>query len=78
MTSIGPFLKEKLLKEFQTPFKEVCFHSVIKHYIASALADVEYTRVIEFLRNFEFRNWHAMRGGLMLPDLISEEKIEID
>ena len=25
MTSIGPFLKEKLLKEFQTPFKEVMF-----------------------------------------------------
>ena len=36
------------------------------------------TRVIEFLRNFEFRNWHAMRGGLMLPDSISEEKLEID
>ena len=36
------------------------------------------TRVIEFLRNFEFRNWHTMRGGLMLPDSISEEKLEID
>ena len=35
-------------------------------------------RVIEFLRNFEFRNWHTMRGGLMLPDSISEEKLEID
>ena len=35
-------------------------------------------RVIEFLRNLEFRNWHAMRGGLMLPDSISEEKLEID
>ena len=23
-------------------------------------------------------NWHAMRGGLMLPDSVSEEKIEID
>ena len=37
-----------------------------------------YIRVIEFSRNFEFRNWHAMRGGLMLPDSISEEKLEID
>ena len=36
------------------------------------------SRVIEFLRNFEFRNWHAMRGGLMLPDSIFEEKLEID
>ena len=35
-------------------------------------------RVIEFLRNFVFHNWHAMRGGLMLPDSISEEKFEID
>ena len=35
------------------------------------------SRVIEFLRNFEFRNWHAMRGGLMLPDSISEEKLKI-
>ena len=35
-------------------------------------------RVVEFLRNFEFHNWHAMRGGLMLPDSISEEKLEID
>ena len=31
-----------------------------------------------FSTNFEFRNWHTMRGGLMLPDSISEEKIEID
>ena len=37
-----------------------------------------YIRVIEFLGNFEFRNWQAMRGELMLPDSISEEKIEID
>ena len=36
------------------------------------------TSVIEFLGNFEFRNWHAMRGGLMFPDFISEEKLEID
>ena len=35
-------------------------------------------RVIKFLRNFEFRNWHAMRGGRMLPDYISEEKLEND
>ena len=40
--------------------------------------DTENTRMIEFLRNFEFRNWHAVRGGLMLPDSISEEKLEID
>ena len=31
------------------------------------------SRVIEVLRVFEFRNWHLMRGGLMLPDSISEE-----
>ena len=37
-----------------------------------------YTRVIKFLRIFEFRNLHAMRGGLMLPDSISEEKFKID
>ena len=37
-----------------------------------------YCRVIEILRNFEFGNWHSIRGGLMLPDSISEEKIEID
>ena len=36
-----------------------------------------FTRVIEFLRNFEFRKWHTMRGGLMLPDSIYEEKLEI-
>ena len=36
------------------------------------------SRVIELLRNIEFRNWHAMRGGLMLSDSISEEKLEID
>ena len=35
-------------------------------------------RVIEFLRIFEFRNWHVMRGGLILLDSISEEKLEID
>ena len=39
---------------------------------------VLHTRVIEFLKNFEFRNWHSMRGRLMLPDSISEEKLEID
>ena len=37
-----------------------------------------YIRMIKFLRNFEFRNWQAMRGGLMLPDSISEEELEID
>ena len=37
-----------------------------------------YTRVIKFLRIFEFRNLHAMRSGLMLPDSISEEKFKID
>ena len=37
-----------------------------------------YNRVIKFLRIFEFHNWHIMRGGLMLPDSISEEKLEID
>ena len=42
------------------------------------VGDTLYIRVIEFLRNFEFHNWHAMRGGLMLPDSISEEKLEID
>ena len=36
------------------------------------------TRVIEFLGNFEFHNWHAMRGRLMLSDSISEEKLKID
>ena len=36
------------------------------------------TAVVEFLRNFEFHNWHVMRGGPMLPDSISEEKLEID
>ena len=36
-----------------------------------------YCRVIEILRNFEFGNWHSIRGGLMLPDSISEEKLEI-
>ena len=35
-------------------------------------------RVIEFLKNFEFRNLHIMRGGLMYPNSISEEKLEID
>ena len=35
-------------------------------------------RVINDLGIFEFHNWHAMRGGLMLPDSISEEKLEID
>ena len=40
--------------------------------------DILHTRVIEFLRNFEFRNCHAIRGGLMLPDSISEKKLEID
>ena len=34
-----------------------------------------YTRVIKFLRIFEFRNWHLMRGWLMLPDSISDEKL---
>ena len=44
MTSIGPFLKEKLLKEFQTPFKEVGFHhSVIKCLILFGLSVIEYT-----------------------------------
>ena len=37
-----------------------------------------YVRVIKFLRIFEFCNWHAMRGGQMLPESISEEKLEID
>ena len=36
------------------------------------------SRVIEFLRIYEFHNWHAIRGGLMLPDSISEEKLKID
>ena len=39
---------------------------------------VLYTRVIKFLRLFEFHNKHLMRGGLMLPDYISEEKLKID
>ena len=39
---------------------------------------VVYTRVIEFLRIFEFHNLHPMRGRLLLPDSISEEKIKID
>ena len=39
---------------------------------------LRYIRVIKFLRNFEFHNWHTMRGELMLPDSISEEKLEID
>ena len=39
---------------------------------------LSFYRVIEFLRNFEFRNWNTMRGELMLPDSISEEKLEID
>ena len=37
---------------------------------------LRYIRVIEFLRNFELHNWHTMRGELMLPDSISEEKLE--
>ncbi len=37
-----------------------------------------YTRVIEFLRIFEFHNLHLMRVKLMLPDSISEEKLKID
>ena len=36
------------------------------------------SRVIEFLRIFEFGNLHLMRGRLMLPDSISEEKLKID
>ena len=35
-------------------------------------------KVIEVLRICEFRNWHLMMGGLMLPDSISEEKFKID
>ena len=35
-------------------------------------------RVIEFLRIFEFRNLHLMRGGLILPNSISEEKLKIE
>ena len=38
---------------------------------------VLHIRVIKFLKNFEFHKWHAMRGGLMLPDSISEEKLRI-
>ena len=30
------------------------------------------------LRIFKFRNWHLMRGGLVLPDSIPEEKLKID
>ena len=33
-------------------------------------------RVIEVLRIFEFRKWHLMRAGLILPDSISEEKLK--
>ena len=42
------------------------------------VGDTLYIRVIDFLRNFEFHNWHAMRDALMLPDSIFEEKLEID
>ena len=35
-------------------------------------------RVIEFWRISEFSNWYLMRGGLMLPDSIFEEKLKID
>ena len=35
-----------------------------------------YSRVIEFLRIFEFCNLHLMRGRLMLPDSISEEELK--
>ena len=34
--------------------------------------------MIEFLRMYKFCNLHLMRGGLMLPDSISEEKLKID
>ena len=58
------------------------FHLLIpmdkKHQYQMLVGDTLHIRVIEFLRNFEFHNWHAMRGGLMLPDSISEEKLEID
>ena len=49
-------------------------HPPINRWLIEAI----YIRVIEFLRNFEFRNWHAMIGRLMLTDSISEEKLEID
>ena len=35
-------------------------------------------RVIELLRIFEFRNLHLMRGGLILLNTISEEKLKND
>ena len=36
------------------------------------------SRVIEFLRIFKFCNLHLMRGRLMLPDSISEEKLKFN
>ena len=39
---------------------------------------IDYSRVIKFLRIFEFRNWHLMRGRLMMSDSISEEKSKFD
>ena len=54
------------------------FDLIYTHLNHSSIFLPKYIRVIEFLRNFEFRNWHAMRGELMLPDSISEEKLEID
>ena len=36
-----------------------------------------YVRVIKILRIFDFLSWHAMRGRLMLPESISEEKFKI-
>ena len=36
-----------------------------------------YIRVMNVLKNFDFFSWHAMRGSLMLPYSISEEKLKI-
>ena len=61
--------------------REGCMWSRLEQVVEGKLVTSVYyiyVRVIEFLRNFEFRNWHAMRGGLMLPDSISEETLEID
>ena len=57
----------------QIQVKKFFFHII--HFFVIVLG---FNSVIEFLRNFEFHNWYLMRGGLMLPDSFSEEKLKID
>ena len=53
------------------------YRTLVNQLASQNIVKVSFKMTI-FLRIFEFRSWHLMRGGLMFPDPISEEKLKID